>query len=273
MALIVQWKVRSTACLLIGEREATWPTQDLVKPGETKDKACSERHSEKQKKTPQQTNHKNQHWYSSWGETVKLALSDVHPALSTSPSGKILGYFKSRSFKCLLPAVVLRMQWNQHKEQPKSSRKWVNYFWPSGSSGRGPLKEGMVKLARSLGPRETLGLKRVFFKDPFAGVWSSGLGVERPTVSIVYGHNWIETNKIICKFRPFFFLSCSGEMTPRKRSVQWATSLGVDFKTKRKKSASTVVQLFTSPTRWWLYSLLLIHPNWGRVGDLGVTKV
>ena len=27
---------KSTACLLVGEREATWPTQDLVKPRETK---------------------------------------------------------------------------------------------------------------------------------------------------------------------------------------------------------------------------------------------
>ena len=33
--------VGSNACLLVGEREATWPTQDLVKPSETQNKACS----------------------------------------------------------------------------------------------------------------------------------------------------------------------------------------------------------------------------------------
>ena len=42
--------------------------------------------TKKQQKPPQQTNHKNQTQprYSPWGETVKLALSDVNPALSTS---------------------------------------------------------------------------------------------------------------------------------------------------------------------------------------------
>ena len=36
----------------------------------------------------------------------------------------------------------------------------------------------MVKLPVAWVLRETLGLKRVFFKNLFAGVWSSGLGVE-----------------------------------------------------------------------------------------------
>ena len=35
-------------------------------------------------KKPQKTKHQTQHWHSPWGETVKLALSDVNPALSTS---------------------------------------------------------------------------------------------------------------------------------------------------------------------------------------------
>ena len=69
----------------------------------------------KQQKPPQPTKHKKRqkhHWYSPWGETVKLALSDVDPALSTS-----------------LPASSSAVLLDDFNRVPSSAWTWCLWRW------------------------------------------------------------------------------------------------------------------------------------------------